>query len=154
MKLSSLIAIPFLICLLGCSKDDSSVKTLQYIKIKSVTINEFPPTDNGAGWDILDGPDIYFALVYNGSEFYTSLSDVRTNTLTASKWTITTNLNFDKPQDSYGIRLYDDDSFDPDDFIGGITFTPYTPANGTPSTINLSCTGCNTKWTLELEYIY
>ena len=63
--LFSLCFSVFVLCLLSCSKDETN-KTPKYIKVTSVTIEEFPPTDpNGAGWDILDGPDLYFVILYN-----------------------------------------------------------------------------------------
>jgi hypothetical protein len=37
------------------------------IKIIKIKITKFPTTDNGAGWDLTSGSDIYIALAYNKS---------------------------------------------------------------------------------------
>jgi hypothetical protein len=155
MKPLHFLILPALICLISCSDDDDNVvEAPDYIKVKTVFLDKFPATDNGAGWDILDGPDLYFTISYNGAEIYSSRSNSQNNaTGTVAAWAITGNLNLDYPADQYVIRVYDYDFPDADDFIGGMNFTPFIQANGLPAVIPLTCSGCSTEWRLDVEYV-
>jgi hypothetical protein len=140
-------------CFIAC--DDTTSVTPKFVKVKAVTISEFPATDNGIGWDSLDGPDLYFSILHNGNEIYASKSDVRCNyTGTEATWTITEKLHLDKPLDKYVLMLYDQDTLDLDDLMGERTFTPFNNQSGYPSSIYLNCPGCSTRWVLDLEFIH
>lgn len=124
-KLSLLFAVLFFT--FSCSKDKNCSPgftgsdcdqelTPQYIKLRNVFLNKFPQTDNGAGWDLLDGPDVYFVLSYNGNVLYSSKDQRYPNTLNGPLgWSIDTNVNFDHPSDKYILSAFDYDDTSADD---------------------------------------
>lgn len=164
--MKKLIAFLFLSILMSCSKDKSCTAgftgddcetqiTPTYIKIKEVKLTKFPPTDNGAGWDLLDGPDMYFEILYNGSPFVSTKNKPFDNINgTVVKWILIGNYSIDKPFDQYAIAAFDHDDTSADDYIGGITFTPYSNSNKFPKTIVLNCPGCGTEWEIVVEYVF
>lgn len=132
--------------------DCSDQVTPVRIIIKNITVENFPPTEpNGAGWDLLDGADIYIQVYKGNAEIYTSptfYEDANPNlryTFVPSNF-----LSFDAPKDRYSILLYDYDDFDADDFMGGIEFTPYDNQNGFPATLSVELG--QIKFEMEVEY--
>lgn len=164
--MKKLIYLLLISILLSCSKDKSCPPgftgsdcnqelTPQYMKLHAVWLNEFPPTDNGAGWDLLDGPDIYFTLSYNGNVIYSSKDRKYTNAIQGPLlWTIDTNVNFDHPADEYVLSAYDYDDTSADDYMGGIKFVPYIPNKGFGTIITWECVGCTTMWKTSVSYVH
>ena len=123
--------------------DCSNQITPTKIRITKINVTRFPATEsNGAGWDPVSGPDILPKLY---DKNYNLIWESPTYYQDATQTTYTFNLNpsFDltEPNDEYIIRLYDYDSTDPDDFMGGIIFTPYYNTNGFPNKITLDAGG-------------
>ena len=93
------------------------------VTITRVSVEALPFTnDSGAGWDLFDGPDVYYRL-YDANEdlivskkYYEDIgrSDLP---LTWDERLVISDLN-----DEYKIRLWDSD-YDAHDFIGGIVFS-------------------------------
>ncbi len=122
--------------------DCGEQKTPSKIRISKIRVTRFPATDNGAGWDLTSGPDIFVTMEYNGSDIYTH-PEFYQNADPSQNYDFTPNinLNMDHPTDTYIIRLNDYDDFDPDDFMGGIQFIPYSDGNDFPATLFLDAGG-------------
>lgn len=125
--------------------------TPDVIRLSSIKVTSFPPTDNGAGWDLTSGADIYVVLskgntvLFNSSTYYQNASETQTYDFNVNGW-----IDLDDPNSTYNIRLFDYDDFDADDFMGGYNFVPYSSTNGFPSTLALG----NGQLVFELEISY
>ena len=128
--------------------------TPKKIKIINIRVTKFPATDDGAGWDLTSGPDIYVVLEYNNYPIYKHSSyykDANPDYVYDFKPDI--NLYFDNPIDEYSILLFDYDSFDSDDFMGGIKFTPYYDTNKFPSVLTIDAGGA-VSFEISVEYVF
>ena len=110
------------------------------MKVGKIELTNFPPTAaGGAGWDTFDGADVYLVILKGGVEVYET-NEVENLT---GDHQFTVNFEFSDPTATYQIAVYDYDyGITTDDFIGGLSFTPYKPGAGFPSSYPLSCTGC------------
>lgn len=132
--------------------DCSQQITPSRIRISKIDITRFPATDNGAGWDLTSGPDIYPELslgntvLYSANKFFQNADPANDYSFELSPL-----VNMNEPEDQYTIRLFDFDDFDADDFMGGINFTPYFDNNGFPSTLNVDAGG-DVAFTLHVTY--
>ena len=119
-----------------CSQEKVPIK----MKVGNIKITSFPPTTtNGAGWDILDGPDVYIEISLNNTSLYKSdfVEDLTGN------YTWSPNFEFSNPTATYSISVYDyDDGLSADDFMGGINFTPYKPGEKFPTSFTIDCSNC------------
>ncbi len=133
-----------------CSQQVSPDK----IRITRIEITRFPATDNGAGWDLTSGPDIYPEIFKGSSSIYRSTIFYQ-NADPSNVYSFDLNpaVDLDEPRDQYIIRLYDYDDFDADDFMGGIIFTPYSADNGFPTIIDLDA-GEAVAFRLHVNYIW
>lgn len=126
----------------ACEQEKAPVK----MRISSITLVDFPPTDNGAGWDLTSGADVYIEISLGGVVIYTS--GYVQNLTTANVYTDI--IEFTSPQATYNIAVWDyDDGITAPDFMGGINFTPYQPGQNFPTTRNVQCSGCDVSFTLN-----
>jgi hypothetical protein len=125
------------------------------IRITKIVVTKFPATDNGAGWDLTSGPDIRPKLFKGNTEIWAS-PDYFENADPANDYTFTLSPVFDieSPTDQHSLSLYDYDSADPDDFMGGVTFTPYSSTNNFPTQIILDCPTCTVSFTVTVSYVF
>lgn len=133
--------------------DCSNQQTPTSIRITNIEVTRLPATKaNGAGWDLNSGADIYVQMLYNNNNIYEH-STYYENVNSSQNYSFqpNTNLNLTNPTNRYVIRLYDYDSLDADDFMGGIEFTPYTSNNGFPNKVILDANG---DVAFELTYQY
>jgi hypothetical protein len=116
-------------------------------RITKVRVNNFPPTDNGAGWDLTTGPDVYVAY---GSTCCSGSTGIVEN----ANPPLTFNVNWQtsNPASQFTIWVVDNDDFDSDDIIGGIIFTPLNFDDGFPPQINLNAAGISL--TIDVEWIF
>jgi hypothetical protein len=63
------------------------------------------------------------------------------------------NLYFENPIDEYTLVLYDFDSFDSDDFMGGVSFTPYFSTNKFPNILYIDAGG-EVSFEVSVNYIF
>ena len=95
------------------------------LKIVKVTVTNMPFIDgNGAGWDSFNGPDVFYQLTNNAGTVFSSgnkYNDVVSASLPLS-WTYSTPYLITDLNIQYNIQLYDYDTPDPDDYIGGAGF--------------------------------
>ena len=130
------------------------------IRVTQITLNDFPPQNNGDDWDgFLCGggnPDILITLDDGNGEFFESphYSDVVPGTtLTFTQgFPATTN----NPENLHIIRLYDNDTggCSPDDYMGGLEFSIYNSSNDFPETIEVYNSSIQIEATLHIEYLY
>lgn len=130
--------------------DCTQQKTPTNLILKNIIVTTFPPTDNGAGWDLTSGPDIYVEISQNGQVLYTSGYIVNA---TAG---VNFQTNFILPDVTgiYVIRVYDYDDFDANDFMGSIQGSFYTSTNGFPSTLTVSCGTCVVSFSIPVSYTW
>jgi hypothetical protein len=125
--------------------------TPSIVRINSIRVSGWPQTDNGAGWDLTSGPDIYVVIKRNGTTVYTSAK----YTDAVSQININTNIELSNVSSTYEISIYDYDSADADDFIGGFTFVPYASNNSFPSILSVQNSSFNDIiFALSLSYSF
>ena len=118
------------------------------ISIRQMTNTKFPATDNnGAGWDLTSGPDIYFIMKQSGTTILSSQDNFIQNASVGASWTF--NLSIVFPKEPITIEMWDYDDFDSDDFMGAVTGVVYTDTNGFPTLINLDCGICPVAFSLS-----
>jgi hypothetical protein len=133
------------------------------VKIKSVTIVEFPETDeNGDNWDSsLSGsfPDVYFQITDENSETLYSLptgnrkENLRRIDLPFTFTSTSFYYEFKDLNKGVGVRLYDAESFIADQYMGGVlttmTFNQRIASGSLPNEISLSFGAYSFKLGLE-----
>lgn len=124
------------------------------MRITNIIVTRFPATDNGAGWDVTSGPDIYPIVTRNSTTIWDSPTFIQNaNPALTYDFTPAPSIEINNPTDQYVISLYDYDDFDADDFMGGVFFTPYTSGNGFPDYIVLD-PGGPVAYTIYVSYIW
>lgn len=133
--------------------DDCAIqKTPSLVKITKIRVLAFPPMDAGADWDLLDDPDIFIEISYNGQVIYTSGVYGNADAQLEYEWTPITTLNLFAPEEEYNISLLDDDEMGLSEWMGGYWFIPYNDTNDFPSKIILYPTGEPIGFELDIEY--
>jgi len=123
--------------------------------IKSVTLNAMPFTDGaGAGWDPFDGPDVFIQIKNDAGTILFDATSARKENIGSTnlpiKWNIATPLEISPLNVRSNIYLYDYDSFDPNDLIGGVGFFPSSFTPGYPNTATVTFQGVT--FVLELQW--
>ncbi len=135
-----------------CSQQETPTK----IRITKIEVTGFPATDGGgAGWDLISGADI-LPVISRGTDFVWTSPVYFEDANPSSVYSYTDGLPFDitSPQDRYTISLYDYDTIDDDDFMGGVIFTPYFNTNKFPETMDLSVDGSDVSFKIHLSYVW
>lgn len=140
-------------CPEGFSGSDCSVIVApSKMIIDKIYVYDFPETDNGAGWDLSSAPDVYFVL-YKGTQLVIESQTYYQDALPNNgpfTFDLSPDFEIDAPQSQYSIVLYDYDDLDSDDYMGGITFTPYT--GDKPNTLTIMLGDFHFK--MDVSYIY
>ena len=123
------------------------------ILLKRVFVTTHPPTDNGAGWDLTSGPDMYISILRNGTEIYNNSSNFLQNA-SGSNIVFDVNLPLPSVTDFYSIRLYDYDDFDADDYMGGVQGVLYSSTNGFQTLVPFDCAGCQVGFDVQIAYTF
>ena len=150
--LLSVLALSILLS--ACSSDDDPTPNLpDRIEVYTITVTSFPATDdNGSSWDVFDGADIFPTLSLGSNQLANLRDEYVANATTGSfSWQVN-GVFMENPGATYSVSLWDHDSTSADDFMGGIDFVPFEEGNGLPTTVNISCSGCNTAWQLQVDY--
>lgn len=121
--------------------DCSQQKTPTQIKISKIEITRFPATSSGAGWDLTSGPDIYLQLSLGSTTIWESGYYQNADPSFSYSFDLNPIISLTNPNDQYTIRLLDFDDFDPNDFMGGINFTPYNNSNEFPTVLTIDAGG-------------
>jgi len=123
------------------------------IIINSVTVTKFPPTDNGAGWDLTSGPDCYISILRDGVSIFNNRATFQENA--TGSFMIPVNLTLPSGSDFfYTVFLFDFDDFDQDDFMGGIQGALYFSTNGFPGSVDISAPNSAVSFTCNLSYTF
>lgn len=120
--------------------DCGTEKTPSSVTITKIFLINYPMTDgNGAGWDFAAGPDVFLSINQGTASNDVQTSGVATD-VTGGSITFDNNFPYTitAPSVDWAIGVWDYDSPDPNDFMGGVYFTPNNYKGGFPSTINLS----------------
>lgn len=119
----------------ACQEEKTPVK----MRVGSIVLTDFPITDsNGGSWDLSDGADVFIKITKGGTTIYES--DYVLNKF--APLSFTPNVEFSDPTDSYTIGVWDYDSTSADDYLGGITFTPYQKGKKFPTSFAVNCSSC------------
>lgn len=153
---TNLIYLLIIPLLFACQKDDTKPVDPNYtnFKILSIKITEMPFLDaNSAGWDPLDGPDVYFNMedvnsnvLFNGSS--SRFKDVLVSELPFS-WSFVDAYQITNLTVTHFVTVYDFDTLDPNDEIGYVGFTLSEHKDGYPKSISKSRNGVNITITGE-----
>lgn len=130
----------------SCTKAEDTKRVPKSFTITSVTVNTYPPLDaNGDDWDISTGsnryPDLYLTMYNNISvpPVEPRLTETNDNVFTTTSFSLSGPYAIDNLENTWVLRLYDDDDISPDEFMGELTFaiTDHLIYNGsdTPSPI-------------------
>lgn len=124
----------------------------QKMKYGKIKITAFPPTDNGAGWDLTSGPDVYLRISRGNTVLHTT--NYVQNLSGQHEWVV--NFDIDYPTETYSIAAYDyDDGLTDDDFLGGISFVPYLSGQKFPVWYPVTCSGCTVSFqVLGIAYFH
>ena len=102
------------------------------IKITEIRVTRFKEDYAGQPWDLGSEPDIYLRMVLNGDTIWTQSSvESDADYRKVYKFEIDDLVLLD-PTAAHSLQLYDADSPDPDDFMGGVKFTPYHKGQSFP----------------------
>lgn len=124
----------------------SSEKTPERVILESVTLSNWPESDNGVGWDPLDQADLRFIIRQGDVDYFTS--DIAYNYTSSS---ITFTPNVDLAPGLYSLLLYDYDDFSASDLMGGIIWQSYTAGEGFPNRVDLEA-GLSATITLSYQF--
>lgn len=135
--------------------DCSTVLTPISMTITRIDLDDYPIVQsNGAGWDASSGADPFITITSgqnsSASDFVTGYKSDLTGsptyyTLVAPK-TITNLSGYST------IGLWDYDTPDPNDFMGGLYFIPNNEKTGFPSTIHISNSQTKLDFTLHVTW--
>lgn len=133
-----------------CSLQATPVK----IYISRIDIIRFPATDQGAGWDVTSGPDIYPILLEEERVKWNSNRFLQNASPNAEHYFIPDPaILIDDPNGRYTLRVMDYDDFDAHDFMGGIYFSIYDKTNGFPAEKIIDAEGA-VAFRLHLKYVW
>jgi hypothetical protein len=133
------------------SSNCSQQVTPSKITITNVRVTKFP----SGNWDTGDGPDIFPELWLNsGSQVW---SDPNTNYQNANSnqayaFTPNPNIILTLVTSQYTLSLWDYDGPASNQYMGGITFNPYSGTNGFPATLTID--NGSIAFELALSYIW
>lgn len=120
--------------------------TPSLIRVAAISLTDFPPTDNGAGWDLTSGPDVYVIVKADGQTVLNTSNDWRQNATFIETWQTAFSINF--AYSNITIELWDFDDLDADDFMGSVTGKIYSDTNGFPDFFDINCVGCQLDFRL------
>ncbi len=129
------------------------------MRITRIVVTSFPSLDaNGDDWDLTSRADIYPVVYQEGSSSFLYTSDTYNEDASAGlsySYTVGGTLSL-SVNNSYVIGLYDYDTPDPDDFIGGLSFTPADifPATGVLPTSYTITAGGSLSFQIDVAYTY
>lgn len=110
------------------------------IQIDAISVTNYPATDNGAGWDLTSGPDVYVIVKADGQTILNTSNDWRQNATFIETWQ--TPFSVLGADADVTVQLWDFDDLDPDDFMGSISGKIYHNTNGFPDFVEMQCGGC------------
>ena len=155
-KKTLLMLLAVTLFITSCSKDEDNptpTPTPASMRISKIIVKSF----NQTGPDDLSNPDIYVtvstgsdcngSILYESPSYFTDASSGGNQEFIPSSPIVISD-----PTTPYSICLYDFDDLDPNDDMGGVTFTPFVSANGAPATRII--TAGSISYEVYLQYFY
>ena len=130
----------FIMSTQACQKDNI-VQTPRAMSIIGIDILQYPMSKpSGGGWDFTTGPDIFVTLSQGTSSSYNDAITGTYSNATGSAFNYTLNnpYTINNLSTNWSLGIFDNDAFDPDDFMGGIYFLPENYQSNLPNSILLS----------------
>ena len=94
---------------------------------------------SGAGWDPLDGPDVFFNIENANSSIEVDGSGSKVNNVVSAdlplSWSFTNAFPITNLSATHYISIYDFDTLDPNDLVGEVGFTMSDLKSGYPTTV-------------------
>jgi hypothetical protein len=139
--------------------DCAKQKTPTKLKITRIDLTKYPAkTPAGADWDNGDGPDVYVKIIKGTTLIWTSpVFSLPLNPPAGQSpfFQLATPPELTSPGEEHIMEIWDKDTAtDPDDFMGGLRFQPYSDTNRFPETLRAECPTCTTGYLLALQYIF
>ena len=136
----------------NCGDQETPLK----MRIHSIVVTKFPAFDQGANWDVFDGPDIYYTvfdgnvLIHESETFFEDADPTQDYTFSPLL------IELSDVTGNHAIHLWDyDDGITDDDWMGGIEFVPYSSnTNGFPTTLDLDVAGGSVAFRLTVSYVW
>jgi hypothetical protein len=131
------------------------IKTPKKIRISQIDVTSFPPTTStGAGWDLLDGPDIFLVIKKGDLKLFTSTEKYE-NATTGKTYTFAdvSPIDLTDPSSEYSIELYDYDAVSNSDYMCGYSFIPFN-GSSFPSKLNIKSSTYGFNVTLSVTYMF
>lgn len=125
------------------------------VTINSIQLNNYPmTTTGGAGWDFVDGPDIFLSINTGTTSVTTSFVSGTQQDATGQSifYSNLFPVNLVSMGGYYTLGVWDADSPDADDFMCGIYFMPTDYKSGHPSTIHLYNSSTQMDATLNVTW--
>lgn len=111
--------------------------------IQSISLTAMPFADqNGAGWDLFDGPDVCYKITNTAGDVLLDGSSARFDNTAAGNlprnWTLSPAYTISPINTDRTIQILDYDLLDPSDLIGSVSFNPNFYRGTYPSTVILT----------------
>lgn len=134
--------------------DCSDEKTPDAIRIAKIVVTKFPNYDAGDTWDFGSGPDIYVVVfdqrnneLFNSSSYYENAESGRFYEFESS-------INLVNLSERHSLVLYDYDSIDTDDFMGGVETNIWQTAKGRGFPTKLTVSHGDFAFEIEVSYVF
>ena len=154
---SLLLCSFFVLSIIGCKKGDSTDQSPNYtnVKILKTTVTGIPFTNaNGGGWDVSNGPDVYFTI--NDPLGNELIKSPTTNDVIQSKLPLSFNfiqaMQITNLATRFSFNLFDYDFPDADDYMGGYYFTMNDYKSGYPKVITFQSPNSSIKLEFNVEW--
>ena len=130
-------------CKLGFMGEDCDIQeTPQSITLNSSEIIAFPSTRvDGSGWDLSDGPDLFFRIYNGGAQIFQSETKFDVLAGESLVYTDGTPFNFENVTDAYTITFFDDDGLIGSEEMGSFSISLYSSENNFPDIITYTNPG-------------
>jgi len=123
------------------------------IRVVGIDVLRFPALNQQNGsWDIDGGADLFVRMLESNVSLYISSSITNANPTSTNSFN-PTNLILNNPTNLYVVELWDSDAL-VNDFISGLSITPYSPQNGFPPSLSWGTIDGSIELRLNLEYIF
>lgn len=129
----------FLIVFTSCNKDDVKPDA-KSVSVTGIEIITMPLTDNGSKWDLDGDADVIFRISNSNTVLFESnpaINNVSNKDLPLSLQ-IPGGYKLPLLDQNYSILLYDYDQTSANDYIGGISFNPYSYKSDRPDSKTFS----------------
>ena len=127
-----------IVLLLSACKKEETVSEPSSLTINRIEVIRYQELNNGASWDPTDGPDLTLQIAKGNNIVWTSLTFIENPIYgNVQGFSMQPPYSFDAPSAEYTMSLFDVDSQTEKEFMGAITFTPFSGTSNPPEVLNL-----------------